>query len=460
MGKEWKWLSTKRRSFVVVSLMLVMVLSLMVGCGNNNNTKGESPKPTNTPKQTEAPPEVKKEDVKIVFWHYLNDRKDLLEKMAADYQAKTGVQVDVQLFGGDGFKEKITAAAQTKTLPDIFTFAGGEGDLAKIIEINGVMEIGKEKADLLTKFPQNLVDKYSYKADNIYKVTELGTYALPMDTNNMQFLYNKDLFAQAGIAAAPATWKEFLDAIDKLNAKGIAPLATGLGSWVGTSMTEPYMFNYLGKDKLLSTKQGKEPMVGSEWESVLGLYAELAEHKAFAQGIATMDLPKAEELFVNGKVAMIFDGSWAIGVFNGMNKEFVNYGVFSPPRDERASHDVKIPGGVGVPLVVGNGTEHKQETLDFLEFLLSKEQQELYAAESFNLPANSEATGGNLSEALTQFAKGAAMIYETPGSFTPEVEVIMQKGIQLIILGEATPAEIVKQMHDKTKDNVAAGKLF
>jgi ABC-type glycerol-3-phosphate transport system substrate-binding protein len=43
-------------------------------------------------------------------------------------------------------------------------------------------------------------------------------------------------------------------------------------------------------------------------------------------------------------------------------------------------------------------------------------------------------------------------VYETPGVYPdPNVNTVMQKGIQLIIIGEATPKEILKQMDDEIK---------
>lgn len=444
-------------------LAIFMLVTLIAGCASKKTEPAKETASTQAPAATDAAtatPEVKKDPVKIVFWHYLTDRKDILAEMSKDFTAQTGIEVDIQLFGGDGFKEKTIAAAQTNSLPDILTLAGGPGDLAKFIETKSVMELGKETTSILGQFPENILKTYAYNEGNSYKVQEYGTYALPMDTNNMQFMYNKDLFAKAGIAAPPATWTEFLADVDKLNAQGIAPFATGLGSWVGTSMTEPYMYALLGEEKLKATKLGLEPMVGSGWEKVLGIYAELAKHKAFAAGVSTMDLPKAEQLFATGQVAMIFDGSWAIGAFNQTNAEFKNYDAFLPPKPDGAVGDIKIPGGVGVPLVVSSGTKHKAETLQFMEFLLAKEQQQKYSASSFNLPANKDATaaGGKLPDALVHFAQGMTSVYDSPIAFLGDTETVMQKGIQLIVLGQSTPEKVVKQMEEATKKGKAAVK--
>ena len=52
-------------------------------------------------------------------------------------------------------------------------------------------------------------------------------YGIPCDLGMVGFWYNKDLFAQAGITAPPATWDEFLADVDKLKAAGHHPVAVG-----------------------------------------------------------------------------------------------------------------------------------------------------------------------------------------------------------------------------------------
>jgi len=448
----------KRDKLLPFMLTMTVLIGTAVGCSSNNNgnptpaaTAGQSQAPaaTPTPKPTDAP-----KAEKIVFWHYLNDRNDLLKEMAADFQKQTGVEVDIQLFGGDGFKEKVIAAAQNNSLPDIMTYAGGPGDLAKLVETNSVMELGAETGDIIGKFPETIVKTFSYKDGNLFNVKKFGTYAIPMDTNNMQFIYNKALFAKAGVAGPPKTWEELLAAVDKLNVAKITPFATGIGSWVPGAMIAPYEFAYLGQDKLMNIKKGDEPLVGSGYEKALNIFADLQKHKAFAEGIATMDLPKAEQMFVNGEVAMIYDGSWAIGVFNQMNPAFKDYDAFMPPKPADASFAVKIPGGIGVPLVVSQNTKSKDATLKFMKFLVAKEQQIKYAEKSFNLPANSEASKseGDMSPALRNFSLGMQHVYESAGAYpNGNVETAMVKGVQLIALGQSTPDKVLKQMDDALK---------
>lgn len=454
----------KRAHRFTMGLIFAMLIGLLAACGSNDkNEPGSSPSASPAPASPSgsAGESPAKSDAKLVFWHYLNDRHELLKEMAADFEAQTGVKVDVQMFGGDGFKQKIIASAQTNSLPDLMTYSGGAGDLALLVETKSVMELGAEVGDWMSKFPASIVKTYSYAEGNGFNVKDLGTYAVPMDTNNMQFIYNKDLFAEAGISSPPETWEQLLEAVDKLRTKGITPLATGIGSWVIDPLAAPYEFAYLGESKLLDVKMGKQPLIGSGYENVLKKFEELYQHKAFAEGIATMDLPVAEQMFVNGEVAMIFDGSWAIGVFKQMNPDFQNYDVFLPPKPADAAHDVQIAGGIGVPLVASQNTKYKKETIEFIKFLTDKEQQQKYAAASLNLPANLEASQSEegMSPALLHFSQGMAHVYESSGVYPdPNVNTVMQKGVQLIVIGKSTPDKVLKQMDEELQKALKKNK--
>ncbi|MFD0714258.1 ABC transporter substrate-binding protein [Paenibacillus sp. GCM10027626] len=433
----------------MLALSIVTAIGL-TGCGSDSNKGGTPSAGTgDTENKAEGGSDTgDKKDTKLVFWHYLNDRHDLLKEMAADFETKTGIKVDVQLFGGDGFKQKVMASVQNNSLPDVMTFSGGAGDLGQLVESGNIMELG-EMSDMFDKFPGSVLKTYSYDENNIFGVKHYGTYAIPMDTNNMQFIYNTKLFEQAGIASAPATWEELLAAVDKLKAADIVPFATGIGSWVAGTLVAPYEFAYLGEEKVLSVKQGKEPLMDSGYLQVLQRFEDLYKHGAYAEGIATMDLPMAEQMFVNEEVAMIFDGSWAIGVFNEMNPEFTQYDAFLPPKPADAAYEVKISGGIGVPLVIDNHTKNKDAAMQFVRFLVEKEQQQKYAEKSFNLPANIEAAKSEdgMSPALRHFSLGMTHVFENGGSYpAPSVETVLQKGIQLIAIGQSTPEQVLKEM--------------
>src|SRR5690606_21801410 len=126
---------------------------------------------------------------------------------------------------------------------------------------------------------------------------------------------------------------------------GFEPFTAGFGQWPLSSFAQVYQWNVIGEEDLKATFAGTMPYTAEPWVRMLGLFEELGQAGILADGTVTNDAPASESLFVNGQAAMLFDGSWALGVFKQQNPSFTDYGVFVPP--SAGDHPVRLPGGVG-----------------------------------------------------------------------------------------------------------------
>lgn len=438
-----------------VILTLVLIIGVFSACNRNSveQANDEESKRTSAESSTSEKAEEPKKDVTLTIWHYLNDREAIMKGFAAQYEEKTGVKVDFQLYSGDQMKAKVQAAAQAKSLPEAWVFVGGKPDIAQYAKAGNILNLYDSMKDWKTRFNESILVPISFTEGDGYEV-EAGIYGVPLDVNNMQFLYNKDLFKKAGLdpETPPKTWNEFIEFGKKLKSSGIIPFATGIGSWAHYALTEQYHFAYMDLDKIEESRKGNITYKEAGMENVLKMMVEMRDAGLFAEGVATMDLPTAEQMFANGQVAMIYDGSWAIGVFNSMNPDFKNYGVFFPPKDERAQHDVLIPGGIGAYFVVNKESQSAKECVDFLNWLTDKEQQVVYANGSFNLPANKDAVDPNkLLPQTAEFANDMDKLQPAVPPYKAGIADIYGAGIQMIIIGEKTPEEIVMEMDKNNK---------
>ena len=410
--------------------MFTVSAVLLAGCG-----AGTAP--------TKAP------GVTLTFWHYFTDRKVVMEQLATTYQKQTGVQVKMILISsGDTLGQKFQAAAQAKTLPDISAAWSGVGDKlapyakqGQIMNLTGQLD-GPEWSKNLTASELKSV---TFAVGNSYGVTP-GPYLVPLDSNNMQFLYNKKLFTRAGITAPPTTFAEFLIDGKKLAAIGVAPFVTGLGSWPIDSLSQIYLWNKLGQQQLDATYAKTMPYTSKPWVDFLSMWVQLREAKVLAKGVLAMDLPAAESLFAHDQAGMLFDGSWAIGVLQQQNPGFTDYGVFFPPT--AGDFPVKIPGGVGAMAFVVGTSAHKQEAAKFLKWLTDAPQQAIYANSSANLPANpTVADAQSLTPNLKAFsARMDSLIPALANSMPATVDTTMLKGIQQILSGTKSPTQVAASM--------------
>ena len=121
------------------------------------------------------------------------------------------IKLDIQTVGGGA---DYGAALKTKfasnDAPDIFS-NGGDAE----------MEMWIDRLEDLSDQPwvNDLVDMAKEPMTKDGKV-----YGMPMNLEGWGYIYNKDLFEQAGITELPKTYAQLEDAAKKLEAAGITPL--------------------------------------------------------------------------------------------------------------------------------------------------------------------------------------------------------------------------------------------
>jgi ABC-type glycerol-3-phosphate transport system substrate-binding protein len=385
----------------------------------------------------------------IVFWHYLTDREQLLQQLADQYKKQTGVTVKLSLLSPDIEAQKFQASVQAHTLPDVVAAWKGPGeDTAPYAKQGIILNLDKAMKSWANRFPPQMLTAASFLPGNTFGVKP-GKYLVPLDSNNMQILYNKDLFAKAGIKTPPSTWHDLVGDAQKLRAHGITPFTTGLGSWPVDSLATIYQWNIIGRKDMTATFAGKVPYTSPIWVNFLNFFAGWKNSNLFDQGALGEDLPAAENEFVNGKAAMLFDGSWALGVFHQANPGFTHYGVFMPPPAPKTKNPVYIPGGVGAELFVVGTSPNRDAAVAFVKWLTDAKQQAIYAKTSFNLPANRNVPTTLLSsnKVILDFARRMSQVQPAlPNGMPAPVATTMDAGLQRLLAGKSSPQEVAAAM--------------
>ena len=384
----------------------------------------------------------------ILLWHWLTDREDTLQQLADSYQKQTGIKVRLELYApSDAYASKVRAAAQTNTLPDIFSVLGETRDLASFINsdhIANLTEAMQADGNAWKKqfFPKSLATN-TMLPGNQYNIPP-GIYGVPIDVTNIQMIYNKDLFKQAGLdpERPPQTWDEFIVDWHKLKSAGIPGFVSGWGeTWMIDCFASNYAFNIMGEDKVLDTYRGKVPYTDPDWVRVLSLFDTLRQEGILVPGVVTMINKAAEQTFASGKVAFAFNGSWCVNVYKGMNPD-LSFAAMLPPRVSN-KYPMKIWGGAGTSLMINATSPNKDDAIRFLKWLTEAPQQTILSRDTLNLPAN-RASAGDLPATLTSFASRMEMTThpsQWPVTENPTVVEALDKGIQSILIGEKTPEQ-------------------
>lgn len=309
--------------------------------------------------------------------------KSIFQKAADDYHAAhPDVTIQVTPIQNEQIGTKITLALQSDSPPDIYFNQGAHllADQAESGKVADITDATKSWIGDLGSSPTG------WQVDG----KQMG---IPYTVHVVGFWYRKDLFEKAGIADAPKTMADLNDAVSKLKAAGIAPIALGgKDRWPDAFYYDLFALRLC--DKATLTAQ---------------LAAGKLEDKCFTDaGQATLDFLKSEPfqdgfngtsaqqgpgssagLVANGKAAMELQGTWDLGVMTGLtdDKDLPSkIGWFPFPAIDGGKGDptAALGGGDGFSCTTG---PNLATCVDFLHFLSSKDIQEsLIKANSITIP--------------------------------------------------------------------------
>jgi multiple sugar transport system substrate-binding protein len=133
-------------------------------------------------------------------------------------------------------------------------------------------------------------------------------WAAPMYLIGIEIMYNKDMFAQAGVTPPSGrwTWDEFMAACEKIKAAGLVPFIAGdkdgyNGAW---------WFSHVGMQGLESTDDLRQAIIGKAdftdphytgWYTALD---DMVKKGYFNQDSMSLDLSQGAQAFSQGKGAM------------------------------------------------------------------------------------------------------------------------------------------------------------
>ncbi|WP_062429562.1 extracellular solute-binding protein [Herbidospora daliensis] len=422
-------MSLTRRAVVTAAAAAL----LLAGC----STGGEEAPATGGGSQ------AAQEKVVIDWWHIQNIEPMLpvWDAMAKEYMAAhPNVTININPLENEAFKAKMTTVAQSGEGPDIYQTWGG-GVLQQQADGGIAKDITADIADWQGTFNPAALAAY-----------QLGgkTYGVPYDIGMVGFWYNKDLFKKAGIEQPPATWTEFIDAVNKLKAANITPIAlAGKAKWPGH-----YYWTYLAM-RIAGLPALQEAATAKSFENPDFVAAgqklkELADLKPFQNGFlgAPYDTPDGQAAAMGGgKAAMELMGQWAPTVQKdtaGDLGEALGFFPFPSVEGGKGAATEALGGGGGFAV----GADAPKEATDFLKFILSAENARKEIATGSLLPVvkgtEDAVTDPRGKMVVDVLAKATGFQLYLDQAYPPAVGAQVNDSVAELIAGTKSPEEVVK----------------
>ncbi|GAA2210821.1 extracellular solute-binding protein [Nonomuraea monospora] len=275
------------------------------------------------------------------------------------------------------------------------------------------------------------------------------TYAVPQVTDTLALIYNKRLLKEAGHEEAPKTLAELKQTALDVKAKTDAE---GLALNVDAYFLLPFMYGE-GGDLLDVTNKKivvNSPANVKAMENVVDLMSSGAAPKP----AITDSYANAMTALKEGKVAMIYNGPWALSeIYQG--KEFQdkkNLGIAPVPA---GSVKAAAPTG-GWNLAIYAGSKNIPAAYEFVRFMTAVEAQAKIAKEISLLPTRTSAYAnpdvqGNADVAVFKPIMDTAV----PRPWIPEGGQLFQpllEGYQGLVNGKLQPADMLKQVEEDYRE--------
>lgn len=373
------------KKFSLLFLSFLLVVGILAGCGGNTATE-KTEKGSST------------EEVTLNFFQFKVEIAEPLQAMINEFEKENpNIKIKLETVGGGAdYGAALKAKFASGEKPDIFNNGGFKE-----------LELWKEHLADLSAEP------WAKHVLPIGKVPMTDTdgklYGMPVNLEGYGFIYNKDLFEQAGITKAPATITELKDAAAKLEAKGITAFSAGYGEWwvIGQHLLNiPFAQHEDPIAYIQGLYDGSEKIVGDEkfkqFKEVLD-----TEIKFGNDNPLTTDYNTQVTLFASGQAAMLQQGNWTENMIYEINPD-MNMGFLPISINDEAESN-RLPVGVPNNWVLNKNSKHLEEAKLFLDWMVSSETGKRYITEEFAfIPAfdNIEPSGlGALGQSILEFSK-------------------------------------------------------
>jgi N,N'-diacetylchitobiose transport system substrate-binding protein len=355
--------------------------------------------------------------------------------LTAAFEKKTGAKLKFETQQWNGIQQKITTALSEDTPPDVIEV--GNTQTPAYAATGGLADLTDLKAEIGTDWTEAL---------NGSSVYEGKQYAAPWYFANRVVIYNKKVWADAGIKDTPKTRDEFFKDLQAIDKKTDAePIYLPGQNW--------YFFDGLtiGQGADLVKKDGDKYVSNLADPKVAKAMEIYKEYQSYSKAPKDKDeaTPQQAEVFAKGKTGAFIGMGWEAGTAIAANKSIEkNIGYFTIPGETADKPEGVFLGGSN--FAVAAGSKKQDLAKEFLKMALSDKFEGALAKENGVIP-NKESLQSNLSAnpAAVAAAPAAAGGGTTP--LIPEWAAVENapnpiKTYMTAVLNGKSPADAAKQV--------------
>ena len=418
----------RRRGPLAVLLTAGTAAALaLAGCGTDANGGGSSASGSGSASGT------------IQVWEgYTGPDAKAFAQLVAEYEKQhPGQKVSTLFVNNDDTLQKVLTAVKGGSPPDIaYLYGSWAPNVAQIPQVVNLTQV-------VRKSGVNWSDFWTGERD--VATVNGKVIGIPALVDNLAVVYNKKLFAKAGLPVPGPdwTWQQFTADARKLT----DPAAKQYGTAYVTPGTEDTVWHW---ESLLWEAGGSLLTAGNKkaaFDSAAGLQS-LETLRTMAVTDKSVYLDPTDNAYANlfnsGKVGMLVTGPWDLGNFPS-----VDYGVQVMPSYPGTSGGHQTISGPDNWVVFNNGSSQVSAAEQFLLWLTAPAQVKSFSLATGELPTRQSVAGASgfnqqmdkMQPDVSTFIANLGNVKQARPQITqyPQVSQIIGTMIVSVLLGKSQP---------------------
>ncbi|RSM91558.1 sugar ABC transporter substrate-binding protein [Kibdelosporangium aridum] len=277
-------------------------------------------------------------------------------------------------------------------------------------------------------------------------------FGVPNYAEYVMVFYNKDMFAQQGIAV-PTTIAELSAAMDKFVAAGVTPLAVGGAEYPAHQIMYQLALSKANRGWVdrFQRYTGPVDFHDAAWMYGASTFADWVDKKYISKDSAGV---KAEDMgisFMQGKHPIMISGSWWYGRLAAGIKSFQWGSVLWPGM---------TAGSAGNMWVVPTGSKNKDLAYDFIQITMSPQIQDKLR-DAGGVPLVDTGSPSSAAPQLKEVAENfKTLVAQDRLAFYPDWPApgyydVQVSAVQKLITGTATPHQVMDEIAKPYQENLA-----
>ncbi|MCX7377521.1 MAG: extracellular solute-binding protein [Alphaproteobacteria bacterium] len=374
----------------------------------------------------------------VTFWTWRQeDRAAYAELFAEFMKANPGITVKFESFAVEQYATVLsTALAAGKGGDVIHTRA--YGGLEQFAKAGYLLALDNANVPELANLGDDAKASLTLRADG-----KVYSYAFASQT--LGLYVNNEVFKRAGVTP-PTTWAELIAVSKTLKDKGVVPLANGMATaWMAEVFTSVFTNPLVGPEFSADLLSGKATFSDARYVGALTKLLELRDY--MPPGFTGIDYPTAQQLFLSGRAAMFAGGSFEIANFRKQNPKLDMTFIAPPAPQVGAPRLVSkfFDGGYAVNAKSSN----QADALKLVRWMGTKQFGDRFSALLGNISPIKGVTIADpmlaevakLNETSAPYITAVYFRYDSPTG-----SELLQAGIQKMMAGSMTPAEVGASM--------------